>query len=109
VKWKRNSKNVSINTRAKIWLYSSEHASWYFVTLSTASAGNLLKQAKKQRRGWGSIPVVVTVGKSVWKTSVFPNADAGGYILPVKAKVRKAEGIEHGDTISFTLEFDAFR
>ncbi|PJE76403.1 DUF1905 domain-containing protein [Candidatus Uhrbacteria bacterium CG10_big_fil_rev_8_21_14_0_10_48_16] len=98
-----------MKTRAKIWIYSSEHASWYFVTLSTASARNLLKQAKKQRRGWGSIPVVVTVGKSVWKTSVFPNADAGGYILPVKAKVRKAEGIEHGQTVSFAIEFDRWK
>jgi hypothetical protein len=41
----------------------------------------------------------------VWETSIFPDSRSGGaYILPLKAKVRSAEGIMAGDTISLTLE-----
>lgn len=100
---------MQITSRAKVWIFTSDKTAWHFVTLSKASEEKLVKSSKKQRRGWGSIPVLVEIGKSSWKTSVFPNKSSGGFILPIKAKVRKAEEIENGDMISFTIEFDAFR
>lgn len=55
-------------------------------------------------RGWGSFPVTVTIGKTSWKTSIFPDKKSGTYLLPVKADVRKKEKIEDGDTVHLTLE-----
>jgi hypothetical protein len=52
--------------------------------------------------GWGMIPVVVRIGKSEWKTSLFPQDDR--YVVPIKASVRKAEGIAEGDEVTLRLE-----
>ena len=60
--------------------------------------GELLKQ------GWGSIPVVVTVGNTSWKTSIFPDNKIATYILPLKAEVRKKEGIVHNKMLSYSIE-----
>lgn len=48
------------------------------------------------RRGFGSARVTVTVGETVWATSVFPHKESGGWFLPVKAAVRKAEDLAEG-------------
>jgi hypothetical protein len=47
---------------------------------------------------------MVTIGKTKWKTSVFPDKRSGTYLLPLKAEVRKKEGIFSEDTVSLTIE-----
>ncbi len=96
-------------TRAKIWLYSGDKAAWHFVTLSKTIAEKIKVEFKQPRRGWGSIPVVVTMGTSTWKTSVFPDKKTGSFVLPIKAKVRKAQGVSVGQTVAFTLEIDRWK
>ncbi len=49
-----------------------------------------------KRRGFGSVKVEAKVGESEWSTSLFPQDH--GWFLPVKAVVRRAEGLEEGDT-----------
>jgi hypothetical protein len=53
---------------------------------------------------FGSVRVRVTVGGSVWRTSIFPEGGRGAYVLPIKKAVRKAEGLDPGDTASVTVE-----
>ena len=55
--------------------------------------------------GWGCIPVTAQVGKTKFTTSLFPKD--GGYIVPVKVAVRKAEKVGLGDvvTVRLSLEF----
>lgn len=60
--------------------------------------------SRKKAKGWGSIPVTVTLGKSTWKTSIFPDKKAGTYLLPLKAAVRKKEGVGAGDKVRFEIE-----
>jgi hypothetical protein len=52
--------------------------------------------------GWGMIPVNVRIGKTEWKTSLWPKDDL--YVVPIKASVRKAENLEEGDTVTVRLE-----
>ena len=54
------------------------------------------------RRGFGSVRVEATINDVTWRTSVFPQK-SGGYILPVKAAVRRKAEIAAGDTISVAL------
>lgn len=49
--------------------------------------------------GWGSIPVIVTIGKTTWKTSIFPAKEIG-YFLPVKKAVAKSESLKVGDKVT---------
>ena len=55
------------------------------------------------RRGWGSVRVLVTLGSSTWNTSIFPDKRSGTYILPLKASVRRTEGVFDGDVVTFTI------
>ena len=54
------------------------------------------------RRGFGSVRVEVAVGDSRWTTSVFPPGE-GGWFLPVKKAVRRAEGLATGDAVTVRL------
>ena len=54
------------------------------------------------KRGWGSLRVAARIGETMWRTSIFPGNDAS-WLLPVKADVRKAEGVAEGDTVEATI------
>ena len=81
-----------------IWKYHAEQAAWYFVTLNKKVSEQIKEQAKK-KKGWGSIRVEVKTGETLWQTSIFPDKTKG-YLLPIKASVRKKENLDEGDTIS---------
>ena len=55
-----------------------------------------------KRRGFGSVKVNARCGGSEWSTSVFPQDY--GWFLPVKAAVRRAEGLEEGGEAEVELE-----
>ena len=98
---------------APLWRWTSPAgpAAWYFITID-GEAGEILAATALMRRlesrsarGFGAIRVTARIGATVWQTSVFPSKETGGYMLPVKAAVRKAEGIGEGDEVELTLEF----
>jgi hypothetical protein len=47
------------------------------------------------------IPVAAQIGRTRWTTSLFPKD--GGYLVPVRASVREAEGLAIGDTVEVRL------
>ena len=58
----------------------------------------------EKRRGWGAVRVMVTMGSTKWETSIFPDSRTNSYILPLKADVRKKEGISAGDDVKVKLK-----
>lgn len=72
---------------------------WYFVDVGKKHAGMLRARPKETKVGWGYVPVRATLGKSEWRTTLFPTK-AGSYLLAIKAKVRTAEGVGAGDTVT---------
>jgi len=96
----------SVKTKGKLWLHSGDKASWVFLTLDDQAAKkmNEAKESRKKRTGWGQVSVTVKLGKSNWKTSVFPDKKRG-WILPVKADVRKKNNISEGDIVIATLSW----
>jgi hypothetical protein len=92
-------------TRAKLWRYPGDKASWYFISLPRKVADEIrIVDAGPKRRGFGSLRVQATIGGSTWGTSIFPSAKDQGYLLPVKAQVRKAESLEVGKMVALELE-----
>lgn len=94
-----------------LWRWSGGNGgSWFFLTidgeageaLAATALMNRLESGK--RAGWGSVRVEVEIGESRWKTSAFPSKEAG-WIVPVKAAVRKAEGLGEGDPVELVLRF----
>jgi hypothetical protein len=92
---------------AQTWLWDARQSdSWVFVSLPEEASTEIREVAGVMPRGFGSVRVTVTLGKTVWKTSIFPDAKAGVYVLPLKKAVRKAEGVEAGDTVTVKVELD---
>ena len=83
---------------ATLWLWDARTDSWTFVSLPTDLADDVLDAAEPVARGFGAVRVVVTVGRTTWRTSLFPDRRSATYVLPVKKAVRTAEGLATGDT-----------
>ncbi len=93
---------MQYNIAAEVWLYPGM-AGWHFVTIPPNVSAEIKARFGKHRVGWGSVPVTITLGKSTWKTSIFPDKKAVGYLLPLKADIRKKEGITVGENISVIM------
>ena len=99
------------STTAKLWIWSTDKApaSWHFLTLDgeVAEAIDALALMRRlefgRKRGWGSMKVRATIGDTSWDTSIFPAKDIGGWLLPVKASIRKAEGVVAGDAVEVAI------
>ena len=87
--------------KARLWVYPGDKASWRFITVPKDISGKIRKSNKP--RGWGSHQVRVTIGKTSWDTSIFWESKSLTFLLPVKATIRRAEGIEDGETVSVKL------
>jgi hypothetical protein len=90
------------------WTTPSAPAAWFFVTIDGAagealSGTAIMRRLEGASRGFGSLKVAAMVGESTFKTSVFPSNELG-WLLPVKASVRKAEGLNEGDSVEVVLE-----
>lgn len=92
-------KNFSFT--AKLWIYPG-NAAWHFVTVPKKESAEIREKHGKYARGFGSLPVSVTIGTTTWNTSIFPDRRSGTYLLPVKAQVRRKEGLEEGEKLSVT-------
>ena len=88
--------------KAKIWLWKGNGA-WHFVTVPKKISTEIKEKYGKNARGWGSHPVSVTIGKTTWYTSIFPESKSGTYLLPIKMAVRKAEGVQADDDVKCAL------
>ncbi|MFM5893050.1 MAG: DUF1905 domain-containing protein [Novosphingobium sp.] len=90
------------------WTSSTGTGSWHFVTVDggageSLSGTALMRRMEKSLGGFGSLKVTARIGDSTFKTSVFPSKELG-WLLPVKASVRKAEVLSEGDAVTVVLD-----
>lgn len=95
--------NVGYTMTEKVFLYPGEVGNWHFVPVTKAVGQEIRAKYGKHAKGFGSLPVTVTIGKTSWQTSIFPDKYSGSYLLPLKAAVRKKENIEAGEKIVYTI------
>jgi hypothetical protein len=94
---------VNIEFDGVIWFWRGP-APWFFVTIPLEQSRDLKVISNLVTYGWGVLPVQVRIGKTTFKTSLFPKDEY--YIVPIKAAVRKAEKLEEGDTVTIHLDVD---
>ncbi len=92
---------MNIEFTGEIWFWKGP-APWYFVTVPEEQCHEIKAMSGYVTYGWGMIPAIVRIGKTEYKTSLWPKD--GRYIVPIKASVRKAEKIEEGDNIAVRLQ-----
>lgn len=91
------------------WTGASGAGTWHFVTIDgtageALSATALMRKLEGMGRGFGSLKVTARIGDARFATSVFPSKADGGWLLPVKASVRRAEGLSEGDAVEVVLD-----
>jgi len=101
----------TIEHSAPLWRWTAGNGvGWFFLTIDAAAAETLSATAlmrrleRGSRKGFGALRVSARIGDSEWQTSVFPAKD-GSWWLPVKAAIRRAEGIGDGDIVALVLQF----
>ena len=90
------------------WTTPAAPAAWHFITIDGAagealSATALMRRMEGLSRGFGSLKVAATIGATTFTTSVFPSKETG-WLLPIKAAVRKAERLIDGEAVTLVLE-----
>jgi hypothetical protein len=74
---------------------------YYFVTVPEEESALIESLSSLVTYGWGMIPVDAAIGLTRWSTSLYAKGDL--YVVPLKNVVRKAEGIDVGDTVDVQL------
>ena len=92
-----------ITVTGPLWLWSGGQGSWHFLTVPEEQSDELRAHGLAHRAGFGSVKVEARINGVAWRTSVFPQK-TGGYILPVKASVRREAGIAAGDAVTAVLK-----
>lgn len=91
---------MRLNFSGEIWFWKGP-SPFHFVTVPQDESAELHAVSSLVTYGWGVIPVTVKIGKTSWETSLFPKD--GGYLVPIRASIRKAEGLELGDSVKVVL------
>ncbi len=84
---------------APLWRWRT----WHFVTVPQDVSDEVDQVVGDATGGLGSVRVEVVVGRSVWRTSLFPSTEEAAYVLPVKKAVRTAEGLVEGEPADVTI------
>ncbi len=93
-----------ITVTSLLWVWRTNASGrWYFVTVPEEQSGPIRAAAFEGPRGFGSVRVQATIADVTWRTSLFPQ-NRGGYLLPVKADIRRRAGISAGDQVTVELD-----
>ena len=92
---------MNFEFNGKLWFWRGP-SPYFFVTVPAKQCRDLKVISELVTYGWGMIPVTVRIGKTEWKTSLFPKD--GRYVVPLKDSVRRAEELGEGDKVTVRLE-----
>ena len=94
---------MDLEFSGEIWFWKGP-SPFHFVTVPEDDCAELEAAAAFVSYGWGMIPVAARIQDTEWTTSLFPKD--GRYVVPLKAWVREAEGLDVGDTVTLRLTVD---
>jgi hypothetical protein len=94
---------VELEFTGEVWFWRGP-APFHFVSVPQEESAEIREASALVTYGWGMVPVGVRIGSTRWSTSLFPKD--GGYVVPLKDRVRTAEGIDVGDAVTVQLTVD---
>jgi Domain of unknown function (DUF1905) len=95
---------VTVIVTTPVWLWNSEKGSWHFASISGEAAAEIRLLSLGNRGDFGSVKVLAKIGDTRWRTSVFPDKKSGGYVLPIKAEVRRREAVIAEQEVTIELD-----
>ena len=94
---------MELELSGEVWYWRGP-APFHFVTVPEEPSAALEAMSPEVSYGWGVIPVGARIGRTTFRTSLFPRDDL--YLVPIKVAVRRAEGIALGDVVTVGLTVD---
>ncbi len=94
---------MNLQFTGELWFWRGP-SPFHFVSVPERESGALKETSGQVSYGWGMIPVTARIEDTEWTTSLFPKD--GGYVVPVKDAVRRAEALEVGDMVTVRLSVD---
>lgn len=91
---------VDLEFEGEVWEWRGP-APFHFVSVPVHLCDEVRDAAEIVSYGWGMVPVTLRIGSTRWTTSLWPKD--GGYVVPLKDAVRRAERIELGDLVAVTM------
>jgi hypothetical protein len=91
---------MELEFSGEVWEWRGP-APYFFVTVSEPQSAALQDISSEVTYGWGMIPVEACIGSIRFTTALWPKD--GGYVVPLKAKARRAERIDLGDLVTVRL------
>jgi hypothetical protein len=77
-----------------VWRYPRA-AGWHFADLSARQLPEIRVYFGDETRGFGSLPVSVRIGKTEWRTFIFPNEESDCRLFAIKGR-RAPAGADQG-------------
>ncbi|RIQ35932.1 DUF1905 domain-containing protein [Jiangella rhizosphaerae] len=94
---------MELEFSGEIWHWRGP-SPFHFVTVPGDESAELAEAAAMVTYGWGMIPVKARIDGTEWTTSLYPKD--GGYVVPIKDVVRRAEKLQVGDVVTINLFVD---
>ncbi|TQM06125.1 DUF1905 domain-containing protein [Pseudonocardia kunmingensis] len=91
---------MDLEFRAELWEWRGP-APFHWLTVPEDGCAHVRAEAAQASYGWGAVPVRARIGATEWETSLLPKD--GGYVLPVKDAVRRAEDVDDGDVVAVAM------
>lgn len=85
------------SSKGKVEIFPQK-GGWIYVSIDQKYSDLGIKKPR-----WGLVPATITIGKTTWKKSLLPMGD-GTLFIALNEKVRKAEDIKIGDTVSVNFQ-----
>lgn len=92
---------VELDFAGEVWEWRGP-APYHFVSVPEELCDEVREAGELVSYGWGMVPVTLRIGGTEWTTSLWPKD--GGYVVPLKDKVRRAESVELGDVVTVSME-----
>ena len=92
-----------VSGKVGLWPSAKPGGGWHYLVIKGQTAVEIRYAALGRTGGFGSIKVRATIGKTEWQTSLLPHRDSGGFIILLKAEVRRREGIAAGKRVTINL------
>ena len=95
-----NILHVEFTFKGELWYWRGP-SPFHFISIPDKQSKAIEEIASGVTYGWGAIPVVATIGRTEFTTSIFPKD--GLYIVPIKNVVRLGEKLEVDDVVKVSL------
>lgn len=103
------AKKFKFKSRVIVWTgggYDKDNSgAWRFARVPEDISAKIKNMQKAvPRRGWGAVYVDTKIGRSKWRTSIFPDRRSATYLLPLKKQIRYEENLYDGIEITVSIE-----